>query len=108
MNRIAAKAVRTRSVPSRSTSMRCKSLLVLAAISLYAAGLPASAQNAGDAIPGQYLIQLKSGANAAGVTGRHGLGVKFVFNKAAHGLAASVPPGRLAALQNDPDVLSVS
>ncbi|MEW6156128.1 MAG: S8 family serine peptidase [Verrucomicrobiota bacterium] len=59
------------------------------------------------AAPGQFIIKLKPGANAAAVAARHAVTTKHVFRAAVHGFSGAVPPGRLQALQADPSVEAV-
>src|SRR5262245_5495433 len=55
-------------------------------------------------IPGEYIVSLKSGNNPAEVASAHGLKRRQTYSHALTGFAASIPDGRLHALQNDPRV----
>jgi subtilisin family serine protease len=63
------------------------------------------------AIPGQYIITLRKGAEptakARGLARAVGLNVLHVYEHALNGFAARVPDGQLALLQADPDVVSI-
>jgi subtilisin len=87
-------------------------LLVALCISLF--GLPnaESAVNAGEKIPGQYIVVLKEDANtesaAAELAESHGLGHLYTYRHALHGFAATIPAERLSAVKNDSRVAFVS
>jgi subtilisin family serine protease len=63
-------------------------------------------------VPGQYIIMLHDDAEplaaAQALAHAHELGLLHVYEYAIRGFAAVVPPGRLAALQRDPRVRSVT
>ncbi|MHA3775709.1 S8 family serine peptidase [Verrucomicrobiota bacterium sgz303538] len=59
------------------------------------------------AIPDRYIVEVRAGVNPQAVAPVHGLVPDFVYQRAAKGFAALVPPGRLAALKADPRVVSV-
>lgn len=61
----------------------------------------------GDRVPNQYIVTVQPGVNPANVATAHGLAPTFVYGRVANGFAGLVPPGRVAALQNDPQVISV-
>ncbi|MCI0397301.1 MAG: S8 family peptidase [Chloroflexi bacterium] len=65
----------------------------------------------GDAIPGRYIIKLAGGveslAAANDLAREHGLGLGHVYSHAFNGFSATVPDGRLNALQNDARVVSI-
>lgn len=65
-------------------------------------------QDAPARVPDHYIVQVRQNAQPAAVAGRHGLAPGFVYNRAMNGFAGFVPPGRVAALAADPDVLSIS
>ena len=65
-------------------------------------------QEPGDRIPDRYIVAVRDGAFPAGLAARHGLVPEFVYSAALNGFAGFVPPGRLLALENDPDVLSIA
>lgn len=72
-------------------------------------GLTASAQGLrpGDAVPGQYIVQLRGGASPQAVSQRHGVRPSHLYHLALRGFAGVIPPGRLRQLQQDPDVVRV-
>jgi len=72
--------------------------LILAACVLGAQ--PARSQN----IPGEYIVLLKPKNYPADVANAHGLERHQTYSHAVNGFAASIPEGRLGALQNDPRV----
>ncbi|MCI0746124.1 MAG: S8 family serine peptidase, partial [Verrucomicrobia subdivision 3 bacterium] len=53
------------------------------------------------AIPGEYIIVLKDGVNAASVAQAHGLARRHTFAHALNGFAGHIPEARLNALKND-------
>lgn len=59
------------------------------------------------AIPDRYIVEVQAGVNPQAVAPVHGLVPDFVYQRAAKGFAAVVPPGRLAALKADPRVVRV-
>lgn len=64
------------------------------------------------AVPGQYIIVLNDDVTnvrgAAAEMGRsHGLGIQFIYTSALKGFAATVPEGRLNALERDPRIAYV-
>ncbi|HEX6292645.1 MAG TPA: S8 family peptidase [Herpetosiphonaceae bacterium] len=75
---------------------------------------PAAASPTGSAkVPGQYIVVLKDNvSDVDGLTGRlaaqHGLGVLHTYKAALKGFAAKVPEGKLADLQADPNVASIT
>lgn len=73
---------------------------------------PAVAAPSTEKVPNQYIVVLKDNVtDVDGFTGklaaRHGLGVLHTYKAALKGFAATVPPGRLADIQADPNVASV-
>jgi subtilisin family serine protease len=63
-------------------------------------------------VPGQHIVVFKENvanpnAAAADAARAHGLGLIHTYSFALKGFAATVPPGRLAALQRDPRVAYV-
>ncbi len=62
-------------------------------------------------IPDQYIIKVNKDlpvqAAAQALANAHGANVSLVYGHALHGFAARVPAGRLAALQADPNVVSI-
>ncbi|HLG08350.1 MAG TPA: S8 family serine peptidase [Gaiellaceae bacterium] len=97
--------------------MRIALLLALLAVSgASATALPAStldsAAPAGQAVPGHYVVVLRSDVrSAADVTGelarQHGLSVSNVYEYALKGFAAAIPEGRVTAVRDDARVASV-
>ncbi len=64
------------------------------------------------AVPGQYIIVLYDDVTnvrgTASEMGRaHGLGIQFIYTSALKGFAATVPEGRLNALERDPRIAYV-
>ena len=59
------------------------------------------------ALPDRYIVEVRAGVNPRGVAPAHGVVPDFVYERAVRGFAATVPPGRLAALQADPRVVRV-
>jgi len=77
---------------------------------------PASAQQAGDIVPGRYIVIFDSGtaagAAAADLGRAHGFQVRHVYSRALNGMAIQFPAGAaeagiLTALRRDPRVLSI-
>lgn len=56
----------------------------------------------------RYIVELAAGNQPAQVAAAHGLNPRHLYSTALNGFAASVPPGRLAALANDPRVVNIS
>jgi len=63
-------------------------------------------------VPEHYIVTLSAGVNPASVANemalQHGLSVRHVYRHALTGFAARIPAGRLAVLQRDSRVVSVS
>jgi subtilisin len=59
------------------------------------------------AIPSRFIVKVQAGVNPRAVAPAHGVMPDFVYQRAVNGFAGTVPPGRLAALQADPRVVSV-
>jgi subtilisin len=74
---------------------------------LAAAFLLASNASA-EPINGEYIVQVKAGINPAAVAGNHGVNPNHVYTHALHGFAASLTPGQLNKLQNDPTVSHIA
>jgi len=55
----------------------------------------------------RYIVTLNPGSQAAQVAAAHGVNPRQVYTHVLNGFAAQVPPGRLAALANDPRVASI-
>jgi subtilisin len=55
----------------------------------------------------RYIVTLNPGNEPAQVAAAHGVSPRQVYTHVLNGFAAQVPPGRLAALANDPRVASV-
>src|SRR6266446_3183766 len=62
------------------------------------------AQILSPAIPGEYIVVLKSTARGEEVAQQHGLVARHQFKHALNGFAGHIPEGRLNVLQNDPRV----
>ena len=85
-------------------------VLVLSAMALSSS---AGAAPPPDVVPGQYIITFSDnvadpGAKAEALAHKHGLGVLYTYRHALKGFAATVPAARLAQLQADPDVVSIT
>lgn len=84
---------------------------MLAAVSVAA---PASAGEApikagsGRAIPDQYIVVLKDGANAAATASSNGVRPKFVYSATISGFAATLSKAQLKRVRKDPSVAYVS
>jgi subtilisin family serine protease len=89
--------------------MKIRSLLTCL-WSAAAIGLPAlvNAQSAAGAPTGRYIVHLRAGAAPAQVAAQHGVATHFHYSSALNGFAGVVSPNRLAALQRDPRVASVT
>ena len=66
----------------------------------------------GQPVPGQYIVVLNDEVSnvrgaASEMARAHGLGLQFIYTNALKGFAASVPEGRLAALERDPRIAYV-
>ena len=73
----------------------------------------AAAPSSSNKIDGQYIVVFKDNvADVEGFTGKlaaqHGLSVSHTYTAALKGFAAKVPPGKLADLQADPNVASIT
>jgi len=78
---------------------------------LLAAGLAvvsATAFGQNNVPPERYIITVAPGNAPAQVAAGHGLNPRLVYTRVLNGFAAHVPPGRLAALVNDPRVSRVA
>ncbi len=86
---------------------------VLAGSAAAAAGAPAAARatdlapQAGQPIPGAYVITLRDGAEPRGVARRYAAEPSRVYTSALNGFAASLTPGQLRAVTADRDVVAV-
>jgi subtilisin len=84
---------------------------ILAGILLLQPAAPAAASHPDEqlspAIPGEYIVVLKAGADPAGTARRYGVALRQTYSHALRGFSGTVPPGLLRALENDPAVLSV-
>jgi subtilisin family serine protease len=58
-------------------------------------------------VPGRYIVELKRGASPAAVAAKHALVPDAQFANALNGFAGDVPAARVAALKQDPNVVSV-
>ncbi len=82
-------------------------------LSIFLWSQPTSTVAAGDgSIPDHYIVMLSSNSKAASVANEmaqtHGLGIGHVYNHAIKGFSARIPAARLAKLQADPRVLSIT
>lgn len=94
-----------------------RGLLACAAVATAAAvpALPASAApdlapvktTAGPTIPGQYIVVLDSGSNAASVARRHGVATQRQYSAAIDGFAAKLSSAQLASVRADSSVAYV-
>jgi subtilisin family serine protease len=84
--------------------------------SILAVAQPLRAQQAGDIVPGRYIVIFDSdttpGAAAADLSRAHGFGVRHVYSRALGGMAIQFPAGAaeagiLTALRRDPRVQSI-
>lgn len=85
-------------------------LLLVSLLSASPAGAssPAALHKAiGKAVPGSYIVVLKSGGNARSVAGIAKVSPKFVYASALSGFAAQLTAGQLNALRNNPAVAYV-
>jgi subtilisin family serine protease len=64
-------------------------------------------QEAGEIVPGRYIVQLKSGVSAAAAARAHGVAADHVFGRALNGYAGFIPPGLLARVAADPQVEAI-
>lgn len=73
------------------------------------AGLASTArgQEAGEAVPDRYIVQLKPGVPAVATARAHGVTPIHVFSRVANGYAGFIPPGLLARVTSDPLVEAV-
>jgi subtilisin len=55
----------------------------------------------------RYIVTITAGNQPAAVAAAHGLNARHVYTHVLNGFAAHVPPGRLAALANDPRVAGI-
>lgn len=73
----------------------------------FTAAVTAHAQNSGDKVPGRFIVELKPGESVPAVVAKHAVLPDVVFSDAFRGFAGDLPPGKEAALKQDPSVLSV-
>jgi subtilisin len=68
-------------------------------------------KNAGQAVPGRYIVVLRDDANARNVAEEHsrrlGAEVTSIYEHALRGYAAKIPSARLSEVKSDPQVLFV-
>jgi len=95
-------------VKARNGAVRCSITNLpglLSAVALILAACVLSAQPGhSQNIPGEYIVLLKPGNDPAEVANAHSVGARHTYSSALNGFAASIPDGRLRALQNDPRV----
>jgi len=98
--------------------MRKPLLALAAAASLAALGAIATPAQAGpyvlplttvdgQVVPGQYIVTLKPGVSAAGVTATAGVTTRHTYGAALNGFAAKLDAAALAKLQRDPNVAAI-
>jgi subtilisin family serine protease len=80
--------------------------LTLAATPAQAGSLVPVTAASGDAVAGQYIVTLKSGA-AASVASTHGIAMRHIYNSAVKGFAATLSGAQLHALQSDSSVAGI-
>jgi subtilisin family serine protease len=64
-------------------------------------------QEAGEIVPGRYIVQLKPGVPAAAAARAHGVAADHVFGRAVNGYAGFIPPGLLARVAADSQVEAI-
>ncbi len=92
---------------------RISLLLLIVVMATFGSTAATSASNhgqgrAGDAVPDSYIISLVDGASVDDVAAAHSITKGHVFNAVFNGFSATVPPGLLKQLQNDPNVAAVN
>ena len=65
---------------------------------------PTLPTHAGEIIPGSYIVLLKANARPNEVAAAHALTPRYTYQRVFNGFAATMPAGRLTALQHDPRV----
>src|SRR5687768_3279256 len=65
---------------------------------------PLLSASVGRAVPGEYVVVLKAGANPAAVAAVAGVQPRQVYTAALTGFAAPLSPGQVAALRHHPAV----
>ena len=86
-------------------------VLAFSATSVFGAngeGLGKGKGRAGDVVPDSYIVVLQDGASSDAVAKKHGVALGRKFTAVFNGFSGKVPPGRLGALRDDPNVISVS
>lgn len=81
---------------------------VLGVIGAIVATISVHGQAPGDRVPDRYIVSVQPGAIPADVAARHGIAPAFLYRNVVNGFAGFVPPGRVQALLNDPQVVSVT
>lgn len=76
-------------------------------LALAAMAMASIASAAPSVVPGRYIVQVKDTAAPGKVIAKHAVAPDFVYKSAVKGFAASIPPGKLKALESDPDVVSI-
>ncbi len=84
-----------------------KSLFVIAVAASVSGLQGVQAQNAGDVVPGHYIVMLSDDSDVDGVVKQHGASAKHVYKHAIRGFAGALNPQQLQRLANDPRVVSV-
>ncbi len=62
---------------------------------------------AGQPVPDHFIVQLHPSVAVDAVATRHGVTPDFIYQAALNGFSGHIPPGRLAALRNDPRVAAI-
>ena len=85
-------------------------LLSALAVAAPAQAAPDAPYKAGTAkaIPGQYIVVLKAGADASAVARGHGIQPRFVYSASIDGFAGALSKAQLARIRKDPSVAYVS
>ncbi len=67
-------------------------------------GIVPVARTTGRPVPGQYIVQVRRGANPRAVANEGGASPRFVYESALNGFAAELNAGQLHAAQRNPNV----
>lgn len=82
------------------------SALIIAVFAFVLTG-QASPQGAGQAIPGNYIVQLEEGVDGASFAQNNGVNAQRIFTKAVNGFSGVLAPGLVKKLESNPDVFSI-